>query len=158
MNNKVSSALAAVTQDLNFLDSKSTFHGDPTYCGSRTYTLNPNQTFLSISGSTISLSTTSVGDVGVYNVALTVSLTSYSGVGTITKNFLVTITCEVQTVAFSTVPPASTTSQIGIDAQPINIAFATTQTPACGHTVTFSLSPSQTFLSLPSLTQSGGNV
>jgi hypothetical protein len=46
----------------------------------------------------MSLSTTSVGDVGVHNVALTVSLTSYSVVASITKNFVVTIECEVLTI------------------------------------------------------------
>jgi hypothetical protein len=44
--------------------------------------------------------TTSGGDVGVHNVALTVSLTSYPGVASITKNFVVTITCEVLAINF----------------------------------------------------------
>lgn len=89
----------------------------------------------------MSLSTNSVADVGVYNVSLTVSLTSYSTVvASITKNLVVTITCEVQTLTFSTAPPASTTLQVGIDTQLKDIAFATTQTPSCGKTVTFSLS------------------
>ena len=89
----------------------------------------------------MSLSTAIVSDVGVYNVVMTVSLTSYSGVALITKNLVITITCEVQTLTFSTKPPASTTLQVGIDSQPSNLAFVTTQTPACGNTVTFTLSP-----------------
>ena len=71
----------------------------------------------------MSLLTTSVSDVGTYNAALTVSLTSYSGVASITKNFTVTVTCEVQTLTFSTAPSASTTLQVGIDTQPYNIAY-----------------------------------
>ena len=124
MSNKVS--LAAVTQDISFLDSISTSHSDSTYCGARTYSLSQTLTFLTISGSTMSLSTTNVSDVGVYNVVMTVSLTSYSGVALITKNLVITITCEVQTLTFSTAPPASTTLQVGIDTQPSNLAFATT--------------------------------
>ena len=93
MSNKVS--LAAVTQDVSFLDSIATSHSNPTYCGARTYSLSPTHTFLSISGSTMSLSTTTLSDVNVYNVNLTVSLTNYSGVTSITKSFVVTITCEV---------------------------------------------------------------
>ena len=91
MNNKV--GLAAVTQDVSFLDSIATSHADSTYCGARTYTLSPTHGFLTISGSTMSLSTASVNDVGTYNVALTIALTSYSGVTSVVKNFVVTIAC-----------------------------------------------------------------
>ena len=107
----------------------------------------------------MSLSTANVSDVGVYNVEMKVSLTSYSGIALITKNLVITITCEVQTLTFSTAPPASTTLQVGIDTQPSTIAYAISQTPACANTVTFSLSPSQSFLSLPTTTSApGGNV
>jgi hypothetical protein len=96
MSNKVS--LDAVTQDVSFLDEISIINSDPTYCGTRTYLLSAPLTslsFLTISGSTMSLLTTSVGDIGEYNVAITISLTSYPGVASITKNFVVTITCQV---------------------------------------------------------------
>ena len=156
MSNKVS--LAAVTQDVNFLDSISTLRSDSTYCGTKTYSLSPIHSFLTISGSTISLATASVGDVGSFNVALTVSLASYAGITSITKNFVVTITCEVQNLTFSTAP-ASITLQVGIDTQPFNIAYVISQTPACANVVTFSLSPTSTFLSLSTLTSTtGGNV
>jgi hypothetical protein len=56
-----------------------------------------------------------VGDVGVYNVAMTVSLTNYPGVASITKNLVVTITCEVQTLTFTIAPSLLTTLQVGID-------------------------------------------
>ena len=158
MSYKVS--LAAVTQDITFTDTIATSHsGQPAYCGARTYTLSPTHTFLTISGSTMSLSTATVTDVGTYNVSLTVSLASYSGVTSVTKTFSVTITCEVQTLTFTTAPSASTTLQVGIDAQPSSIFYTIGQTPACGNTVTFSMSPSISFLSLPTPTSStGGNV
>ena len=88
-------SLAAETQDVSFLDSIATSHSNPTYCGARTYSLSPTHSFLSISGSTMSLSTATVSDVNVYNVDLTVSLTNYPGITSITNRFVVTITCEV---------------------------------------------------------------
>ena len=107
----------------------------------------------------MSLQTSSVSDVKNYDMSLTVSLTSYSGVASITKNFVVTITCEVQTLIFSTAPPNSTILKVGIDIQPSNIPFEISQTPACGNTATFTMSPTQTFISLSTLTSStGGNV
>ncbi len=99
----------AVTQDASFMDSIATSHALLTYCGGRTYSLSPNNSFLVISGSTISLLTNSVADVGVQNVLMTVSLTSYPEVASITKNLVVTITCEVQTLTFSMMPLALTT-------------------------------------------------
>lgn len=81
----------ALTQDVSFLDSISTSKADSTYCGARTYSMSPTYNFLTISGSIMSLSTNSVGDVNVYNVALTVSLTNYSGVTSINKNLVITI-------------------------------------------------------------------
>ena len=155
MSYKVS--LAAVTQDISFTDTIATSHaGQPAYCGARTYTLSPTHTFLTISGSTMSLSTATVTDVGTYNVSLTVSLASYSGVTSVTKSFIVTISCEVQTLTFITAPAASTTLQIGIEVQPSTIAYTIGQTPACGNVGTFSMSPSISFLSLQTLTSATG--
>ena len=88
-------SLAAFTQDVSFLDSIATSRAVPAYCGARTYTLSPTHTFLTISGTTLSLATSLVTDVGMYNVDVTVSLTDYPGVASITKSFVVTITCEV---------------------------------------------------------------
>lgn len=93
MSNKIS--LAAVTLDVSFLDSIATGHSIPAYCGSRKYTLDPILTFLSLSGTTLSLETSSVADVRVYNVKMVVSLTDYPLVASIQKTIVVTITCEV---------------------------------------------------------------
>ena len=91
MSNFVSSP--AVTQDVTFADSIATGHSVPAYCGARTYTLLPTYTFLTISGTTLSLATSLVSDAGVYIVEMMVSLTDYPGVVSITKTFLVTIGC-----------------------------------------------------------------
>ena len=118
MANTVSTA--AVTQDVSFADSKATLHSNPTFCGARTYTfsspLSP-LTFLILSGTTLSLSTTLPGDIGLYPVDMTVSLTDYSGVPVLTKRFQVIITCIVTSLTLTT-PTISTTKQVGIDTQP----------------------------------------
>ena len=93
MSNFVSSP--AVLQDVTFADSIATGHSVPAYCGARTYTLSPIYTFLTISGTTLSLATSLVSNVGTYNVNMIVSLTDYSGVASITKPIVLTITCEV---------------------------------------------------------------
>ena len=66
MSQKVS--LAAVTQDITFDDTIATANSLPAYCGARTYTLSPNHTFLTLFGTTLSLATSLVSDVGVYNL------------------------------------------------------------------------------------------
>ena len=97
-------------QTLNFLDSIATGHGTSTYCGSRTYVLNPaSHSFLSIVGSELQVTTSNVADVGAYNVDLTVSLQDYSTVSSLTKRFKVTINCAATTLTFTTTPPATTT-------------------------------------------------
>jgi hypothetical protein len=106
MSTKVSQS--ATTQDISFTDLIGTSHTDQTYCGPRNYSLSPTHTFLTISGSTLTLSTTSVAHVGVFTVTLTVSLASFPGVTAITKDLVITITCEVLTLAFTTQPAAST--------------------------------------------------
>ena len=63
----------------------------------------------------MSLSTSVLADVGVYSVNLTVSLTNFPLVASITKTVVITITCEVQTLTFSTSPAASTNLKVGID-------------------------------------------
>ena len=75
MNQKVS--FAAVKQDITFSDTIALSHAVIDYCGPRTYTLSPTHTFLTISGTILNLATSLVSDVGVYNVALKVSLTDY---------------------------------------------------------------------------------
>ena len=94
----------AQNQDISFADSVATTNGIASYCGARTYILFPIHSFLNISGTTLSLQTSNVADVGVYNVELKVSLANYPMVPSITKNFVVTITCEVQTLTFTTSP------------------------------------------------------
>ena len=84
MSTKVSQT--AATQDISFADLIGTAHGDPNYCGAKIYTISPSLSFLTLSGTILTLSTTNVADVNVYNVVLTVSLSSYPGVVSISKN------------------------------------------------------------------------
>jgi len=88
--------LPASTQDVAFEDSIAASHVIPAYCGTRTYTLSPTYTFLSILGTTMSLYTANSADIGDYPVDLTVSLAEYPGITSITKSFIASIsTCLV---------------------------------------------------------------
>jgi hypothetical protein len=75
----------AVTQDITFSDTIASSRSIPSHCGARTYTLIPTHTFLTISGTTLSLATSTITDVGTYTIDLRVSLADYSGVAPITK-------------------------------------------------------------------------
>lgn len=90
-----------------------------------------------VAKTSLTLSTNNVSDVGQYQIEMIISLTSYPAVAPITKHFVVTISCEVQTIAFS-LAPANIFIEPGVTAQPISETFSTTQTPNCGHAVTFS--------------------
>ena len=96
-----------------------------------TATLTPDSTNISLSGdlSTITIDESllaSLADFGTYLFVLTVDSANFAG--TVTPqayNFNVIVTCVVTNIAFSSSPPASTTVQVGIDAQPFTIPFAT---------------------------------
>jgi len=69
---------AATTQDATFSDSIAEAHGNPTYCGSRSLTLSPTLSYLTITSPNIVLSTTNVANAGgPISVTLTVKLSSY---------------------------------------------------------------------------------
>ena len=91
---------------MSFTDSKAAFYTIPTYCGARTYTFVPSlPSFLTMNTATgvLTLTTNDPVHAGSYNYAMEVKLTSYPTV-VITKNFQVTITCEVLALSFSTAP------------------------------------------------------
>ena len=142
-------------QNLIFTNTIAASHADPNYCGPMIYTLSPTSGFLSISGINMILATTNVADVGLHPLSLTIAMENYPTI-TLTKNFTATITCVVQTLSFATVPATSTTLKYSDSA--VNLTFATIQTPACGKSVSFAISPTKTFLSLMNPTASGGSV
>ena len=119
---------AATLQDITFADSIATSHSNESYCGTRTYSLYPNLSFLSYSGTTLSLSTSYPTDVSSQTVTLTIGLASYTNVPTINVAFKVTVTCKVLNLVFSATPPTSTTMQAGVNAL---IPFSTTKSPKC---------------------------
>ena len=84
MSTKISQS--AATQDISFVDLIGTSLGDSAYCGAKTYTISPSLSFLTLLGTTLTLYTTNVADVGVHSVNLTVSLANFPGVTPITKN------------------------------------------------------------------------
>jgi hypothetical protein len=119
------------------------------------YTLSPNSGFLSILGTTMSLATTNVADVGPKSIVLIIAMTSYPTI-TLVKSFIANITCVVTNLIFSTAPLTSTNFKYSDSA--MDLAFVASQTPACGKTVIFAINPTKTFLSLLISTSSEGIV
>ena len=107
----------------------------------RTYTFSPSLAYLTLSGITLNLFTNSVSDVGSQTVNVTVKLASYPSIPAVTTSLAVSVTCQVQTLTFSTALPSTTTIQIGVTAQPYLIHFSTTKMPNCTQNPSFTLSP-----------------
>ena len=82
---------AAVTQDITFADTIAAGHGNASYCGPRTYTLSPSINVLTISGSTMTLASTSPADVATSQITLTVKLVDYPMVTELSKTFTTVI-------------------------------------------------------------------
>jgi hypothetical protein len=99
-----------------FLDSVSTAKINNSYCGARTYTLSQTYPWLSISSDTMQVVTSDLATVGTYNLSITVGLSDYPMVATVMKNFVITITCTVTSMAYIANPPASTQLEVGVDA------------------------------------------
>jgi hypothetical protein len=77
--------------------------------------------------------------VNTYNLSLEIKLTDYPMVAAVTKNFVITITCTVTTLAFTSNPPATTSIEVGVDIQPHDMTFAISKTPNCVQDPTFTL-------------------
>lgn len=93
------------SQTLSFPNSIATGHSNPTYCGSRIYTLSPTYSFLTIASDVLTLSTSTVADSGTYNpVTLQVSLQDYPSI-VLTKTFTATISCNVYSLNWAPTMP-----------------------------------------------------
>ena len=134
-------AATAVTRLIPFTNTVATAKSNATFCGANIFSFSLTKTWLTFSGNTISVSTSDLADAGTYTLTVTVSLADYPPPvpASLSKTFTISICDLVQTVSFLT-SPVSTTFRVGIDTQK-DIYFSTTQTPACGKTVTFTLSP-----------------
>lgn len=93
--------LTAINQNVFFKDSVSTGHANDAYCGTRTYTLTPTYPWLSIASDTMNVVTSDLSTVNTYNLSLEIKLTDYPMVAAVTKNFVITITCTVTTLAYT---------------------------------------------------------
>lgn len=80
----------AVTQDVNFTNTKAVTYSNPIFCGLRTFAWTPSlPAFLTIDAglTTLTLVTSTPTDAGVYAFSFTVSLVDFPAVPGITKNF-----------------------------------------------------------------------
>ena len=76
-------AATAATQTTPFPNTLATAQSNPTYCGANTFSFYPSKTWLTVSGNTISVFTSTVTDVGNYKITVSVSLASYDTVTSI---------------------------------------------------------------------------
>ena len=135
------------TQGATFEDSVANSRTRADYCGARTYTFTPSNTFLTvINGSTLQVYSNNVSDVRTHNISMEVKLTDFPAIAGITKTFTVTVTCTVSTLSFSTSPPASKTIEVGIDSHPFTMNYAVTKSPNCAQNLTWTLSPTLAFI------------
>ena len=90
-------AATAATQSTPFLNTVATARSTPTYCGAINFSFSPTKTWLTVSGNTISVSTSTVADVGTFSITVAVSLTDYPppAVASISQTFTITISCVV---------------------------------------------------------------
>ena len=76
-------AATAITQTTPFPNTAATAASNPTYCGANTFSFSPTKAWLTVSGNTISVCTSTVADVGTFSITVTVSLTDYPAVASI---------------------------------------------------------------------------
>ena len=106
----------------------------------------------------LTLTTNNVPDVGVYNIEFVVTLQEYPTVAGITKNFVVTITCEVFTLVYST-SPIDMFIETGVTLQPVTVPFGVVRTPDCLNPVTFTfVTTPPTFVSQVGVAATLGSV
>ena len=101
-------AAQAATQTTPFLNTVATGQSNPTYCGANTFSFSPAKTFLSVSGNIISVSTSDPADVNTYSITVTVSLTDYPSVASISKTFTITNDCAVTSLTITSQVPNTT--------------------------------------------------
>jgi hypothetical protein len=78
-------------------------------------------------------------DAGSWDVTLTVKLESYPDIPEIQVSFKITVTCQVTTLAWTTIPLSLTTIRVGIGSQSALIPFLVSKTPNCPQPVTFTI-------------------
>jgi hypothetical protein len=93
---------SATTQSVPFPNSIATTRGNAAYCGANSFIFVPSLNFLTVTGgNTLNGVTSSVDDVSVNSVTVSVSLIDYPGVPSITKTFTVTVICTISALSMS---------------------------------------------------------
>ena len=85
---------------------------------------------------------------------MTVAKTDWPSVLSITKNFQVTITCEVFSILFSS-SPLIQVFRLGVDSQPYSFPFAVSRNPLCTQLPSFTLAANPFFVRQSSSGDSG---
>jgi hypothetical protein len=96
--NLTTDVAVSLSSSISFEDLVSQGYGIPGYCGPQVVTFSgglPMYLQLDQEMRTLTLYTTNVLDVGTHNLQMNVGLANYPTVPSLTKNFVVTITCQV---------------------------------------------------------------
>jgi len=146
---------AGSTQDLSWLASNTlaTAAGNPSLCGTNySWSYTPTKAFLTFGGtSTLTAQSLSTTDIGTFTINVNVDLYPYDRC---TIAFTLVVDCLIDPPVYV---PTDVTLEIGINAQPFDIAFS--QTNSCGVSATMTSAPSGlSWLSLVSNTASGGTL
>ena len=91
-------------------------------------------------------------------MSLKVTMQNYPTVPSVTRAFSIIIVCQVQSIGFSASTPNSMTVNLGVDAQPFNIPYSVTKTPACVVAPAFTMTPSNLIWLTITKSGDGGNV
>ena len=139
---------AAATQSINFQNTISVGHADPTYCGPMTQILTPAPIILTKSGGNLTLATINPLDLCAPSpIVLLTSLTNFSST-TISKSFTIEVQCEVISITSTLVPTSVVFTK---DDPAVLMPFNYVEFPLCG--LTYNLSPSLTFVSIDLVTK-----
>jgi hypothetical protein len=149
----------AATQTISFPNTIATAKLNPTYCGANSFLFSPTKTFLSVSGNTISVSTSNSADVGTHIITLTVSLADYPSVTSISRTFTITVQSDCINTVITNKTLINMSNKVSLAAVTQDISFldliATSRSnPTYCGARTYTLSPTRTFLTVSGSTLS----
>ena len=149
----------AATQTTSFPNTIATSLLNPTYCGANSFLFSPTKTFLSISGNTISVFSSSSADVGIHSITVTVSLADYPSVSSISKTFTITVQSDCINTVITNKTLINMSNKVSLAAVTQDISFldsiATSRSnPTYCGARTYTFSPTRTFLTISGSTLS----
>jgi hypothetical protein len=128
----------AVTQNLFLNDAYSLYYNNPIICNARRYTVEPNHSFLSFVGDTLTLSSNALDDQGVYEITIDIAMLLYPTVFHVSHFMTITIRCEITEIKPSLLLPGIIPQRILVDPIAVNL-FEFSIRPQCN--VNYQINP-----------------